>query len=145
MFCCSPMSVGAKIMWSNVSWSKCREQMMRHGSDPGDVCVVQGRSVVVTWAGSGQVKVQKKQANVKDGDYVITPYRSLAERDRPPVYPPLTCTALAQCSGQMWNYALANKWHPTHYVWTSPCNVKGKQVLDKRFCVCRSRLTISFL
>ena len=59
---------------------------MRHGSDPGDVCVVQGRSVVVTWAGSGQVKVQKKQANVKDGDYVITPYGSLAERDRPPVY-----------------------------------------------------------
>ena len=59
---------------------------MRHGSDPGDVCVVQGWSVVVTWAGSGQVKVQKKQANVKDGDYVITPYRSLAERDRPPVY-----------------------------------------------------------
>ena len=51
----------------------------------GDVCVVQGRSVVVAWAGSGQVKVQKKQANVKDGDYVITPYRSLAERDRPPV------------------------------------------------------------
>ena len=62
------------------------EQMMRHGSDPGDVSVVQGRSIVVTWAGSGQVKVQKKQANVKDGDYVITPYRSLAERDRPPVY-----------------------------------------------------------
>ena len=61
------------------------EQIMRHGSDPGDVCVVQGRSVVVTWAGSGPVKVQKKQANVKDGDYVITPYRSLAERDRPPV------------------------------------------------------------
>ena len=59
---------------------------MRHGSDPGDVCVVQGRSVVVTWAGSGQVKVQKKQANVKDSDYVITPYRSPAERDRPPVY-----------------------------------------------------------
>ena len=28
--------------------------------------------------------------------------------------PPLTCTALAQCSGQVWNYALANKWHPTH-------------------------------
>ena len=48
-------------MWSNVSWSKCREQMMRHGSDPGDVCVVQGRSVVVTWAGSGQVKVQNKK------------------------------------------------------------------------------------
>ena len=59
---------------------------MRRGSDPGDVGVVQGRSVVVTWAGSGQVKVQKKQANVKDGDYVIIPYRSLAERDRPPVY-----------------------------------------------------------
>ena len=29
--------------------------------------------------------------------------------------PPLTCTALAQCSGQVWNYALANKWHPTHW------------------------------
>ena len=87
MFCCSPMFVGAKIiLWGNVSRSKCREQIMRHGSDPGDVCVVQGRSVVVTWPGSGQVKVQKKQANVKDGDYVITPYRSLAERDRPPVY-----------------------------------------------------------
>ena len=28
--------------------------------------------------------------------------------------PPLTCTALAQCSGQVWNYALANKWHPAH-------------------------------
>ena len=81
------MFVGAKItLWGNVSWSKCREQIMRHGSDPCDVCVVQGRSVVVTWAGSGQVKVQKKQANVKDIDYVITPYRSLAERDRPPVW-----------------------------------------------------------
>ena len=31
--------------------------------------------------------------------------------------PPLTCTALAQCSGQVWNYALANKWHPTHLVY----------------------------
>ena len=28
--------------------------------------------------------------------------------------PPLTCTALAECSGQVWNYALANKWYPTH-------------------------------
>ena len=61
------------------------ERMKRHGSASADVCVVQGRSLAVTWAGSGQVKVQKKQANVKDGDYVITPYRSLAERDRPPV------------------------------------------------------------
>ena len=25
--------------------------------------------------------------------------------------PPLTCTALDQWSGQVWNYALANKWH----------------------------------
>ena len=31
--------------------------------------------------------------------------------------PPLTCTALAQCSGQVWNYALASKWHPTHWCW----------------------------
>ena len=28
--------------------------------------------------------------------------------------PPLICTALAQCNGQVWNYAFANKWHPTH-------------------------------
>ena len=32
--------------------------------------------------------------------------------------PPLTCTALAQCSGQVWNYALVNKWHPTHSYWS---------------------------
>ena len=71
------------------------ERMKRHGSASADVCVVQGRSLEVTWAGSGQVKVQKKQANVKDGDYVITPYRSLAERDRPPVY----CRGAAKSHG----------------------------------------------
>ena len=39
--------------------------------------------------------------------------------------PPLTCTALAQCSGQVWNYALASKWHPTHcHKIISPTNRK---------------------
>ena len=33
---------------------------MRHGSDPGDVCVVQGRSVVVTWAGVGSGQSAEK-------------------------------------------------------------------------------------
>ena len=38
--------------------------------------------------------------------------------------PPLTCTVLAQCSGQVWNYALANKWHPTvlSTKWWSICS-----------------------
>ena len=30
-------------------------------------------------------------------------------------WPSLTCTALAQCSGQVWNFALVNKCHPTHW------------------------------
>ena len=38
--------------------------------------------------------------------------------------PPLTCKALVQCSGQVWNYALANKWHSTH--WTLNNNVRLK-------------------
>ena len=52
--------------------------------------------------------------------------------------PPLTCTALAQCSGQVWYYALANKWHPTHYILSF--QQKQNQSTKKHTVKCRHNM-----